>query len=93
MSNLNLSYNKLFERLLDQNHKSELEKDKELKDKLQNNLESLEKAEYDKVELEKKIQYMEMTIQVKNAMIKAADMQDIKVPEVEERYVTTHLNT
>lgn len=83
---MNLSSNKLFERLLDQNHKSEIEKDKELRLKLQNNLEALEKAEYTKVELEKYITHLETSIQVKNAMIKAAEMSEYKPPEIEEKH-------
>ena len=53
LSNLNLSYNKLYEKLLDQYHKSEIEKDKDLQIKMQTTMDNLEKFEYAKVELEK----------------------------------------
>lgn len=80
----------MFERLLEQNQKSDIDKEKELKLKLQSNLESLEKSEYDKVELEKKIQHMENIIQAKNAMIKAASVHEFKEPLIEESSLHHH---
>lgn len=44
LSNLNLSYNKLYERLLDQNHKAEMEKEKELKTRLDQCLAELQQT-------------------------------------------------
>lgn len=74
LSNLNLSYNKLYERLLDQNHKSEIEKDKELKIKLDS--QATELIEFEKAELNKKLQAYEQTILAKKSEIKAAKLQE-----------------
>ena len=74
LSNLNLSYNKLYERLLDQNHKSEIEKDKELKLKLDS--QATKQIELEKAELNKKLQAYEQTILAKKSEIKAANLQE-----------------
>ena len=76
LSNLNLSYNKLYERLLDQNHKAELDKEKEVKERIDEIVNELQKSEFQKAELTKKIQYYENVKMAKESELKAAQLQE-----------------
>ena len=53
LTNLNLSYNKIYEKLLDQYYKWEIEKDLEVQFKMKTAFEDLEKLTLDKIELDK----------------------------------------
>ncbi|CAI2376513.1 unnamed protein product [Moneuplotes crassus] len=74
LSNLNLSYNKLYERLLDQNHKSELEKDKEVRNRLEVSEQEVQKLEFENVKLTKQIHEYKLLLQKNESNLKVAEL-------------------
>lgn len=71
-----MSYNKLYERLLDQTHRSEIEKEREVSERLQNSTVELQNLEFQKAELAKKLDAYERAFMAKKIEVRAAELQE-----------------